>query len=99
MNWVFATNSNFLIPISLQPDGVECLYCKDKRIWKSEFVTWTPFIFFITAWMIVRLTMQCIKYKTYVEFVSEGRRDGSQAVPDIFNKYLKLDKYPFLPFS
>ena len=27
-NWVFATNSNFLIPISLQPDGVGLWYFK-----------------------------------------------------------------------
>ena len=25
-NWVFATNSNILIPISLQPDGVNLKY-------------------------------------------------------------------------
>ena len=27
-NWVLATNSNFLIPISLQPDGVNLWYFK-----------------------------------------------------------------------
>ena len=27
-NWVFATNSDFLIPISLQPDGVNLQYFK-----------------------------------------------------------------------
>ena len=27
-NWVFATNSNSIIPISLQPDGVDLTYFK-----------------------------------------------------------------------
>ena len=30
MNWVCATNSNFIIPISLQSDGAKTILCKDK---------------------------------------------------------------------
>ena len=51
MNWVFATKSNCLMPISLQRDGVNLgffklrlfdiqnsLGCKDARIRKSDFL-------------------------------------------------------------
>ena len=44
----FATNSNFLIPISLQPDGVD-LYCKDIRVKKSKFVAKTQFFWAVIA--------------------------------------------------
>ena len=50
MNWVFATKSNCLMPISLQRDGVNLAFfklrlfdiqnslgCKDARIRKSDF--------------------------------------------------------------
>ena len=35
-NWVFATNSNFLIPKSLQPDGVILWYFKLIDIWSNR---------------------------------------------------------------
>ena len=54
MNWVFATKSNCLMPISLQRDGVNLeffklrlfdiqnsLGCKDARIRKSDFLAKT----------------------------------------------------------
>ena len=39
-NWVFVTTSNFLIPKSLQPDGVNLSYF--KLIWfdLTEFIDW-----------------------------------------------------------
>ena len=56
-NEFFATNSNLLIPISLQPCGVNLLIfqlklfdlrdlgCKDKGIRKSEFVPKTNYLY------------------------------------------------------
>ena len=37
-NWVFATNSNLLIPISLQPDGVGLYYFKLTLFDLTEFI-------------------------------------------------------------
>ena len=39
-NWVFATNSNFLIPISLQPDGVGLWYFKLTLFDLKEIIVW-----------------------------------------------------------
>ena len=35
-NWVFATNSNFVIPISLQPDGVNGVIFQTEIIWSNR---------------------------------------------------------------
>ena len=40
MNWVFATNSNLLIPISLQPDVVNLWYFKLRLFDLTEFIVW-----------------------------------------------------------
>ena len=37
-NWVFATNSNFQIPISLHPDSVKRLYFKLRLFELTEFI-------------------------------------------------------------
>ena len=39
-NWVFASNSDFLIPISLQTDGVNPWYFKLRSFDLTEFVVW-----------------------------------------------------------
>ena len=39
-NWVFATNSNSIIPISLQPDGVDLWYFKLKLFGLKWFIDW-----------------------------------------------------------
>ena len=39
-NWVFAMNSNFLISISLQPDGVNLRYVNLRLIDLTEFIVW-----------------------------------------------------------
>ena len=39
-NWVFATNSNELIPISLQHDGVNLWYLKLRFFDQTKFVVW-----------------------------------------------------------
>ena len=39
-NWVFATNSNALIPISLQHDGVNLWYLKLRFFDQTKFVVW-----------------------------------------------------------
>ena len=39
-NWVFATNSNFLIPISRQPDGGNPWYFKLRLFDLTEFIFW-----------------------------------------------------------
>ena len=39
-NWVFATNSNSIIPISLQPDGVDLWYFKLKLFGLKWFIVW-----------------------------------------------------------
>ena len=39
-NWVFATNSNFLIPISLQPGGVGLWHFKLRLFDLTEFKVW-----------------------------------------------------------
>ena len=36
--WVFATNSNFLIPIFLQPDGINLWYFKFRLLDLTEFI-------------------------------------------------------------
>ena len=37
-NWVFATTSNFVIPISYQPDGVYLRYFKLRLFESTEFI-------------------------------------------------------------
>ena len=39
-NWVYATSSNFLIPLSLQLDGVSLLYIKLRLFNLTEFIVW-----------------------------------------------------------
>ena len=39
-NWVFATNLNFLTPISLQPDGVNLWYFKLRLFDLTELIVW-----------------------------------------------------------
>ena len=39
-NGVFATNSNFLIPISLQPNGVHRWYFKLRLFDVTKFIVW-----------------------------------------------------------
>ena len=39
-NWVFATNSNMLIPMSLQPDGVCLWYFKLRILDLTVFIVW-----------------------------------------------------------
>ena len=39
-NWVFATNLNFLTPISLQPDGVLLWYFKLRLFDLPELIGW-----------------------------------------------------------
>ena len=39
-NWVFATNSNFLIPISFQPYSVNLWYFKFRFFYPTEFKVW-----------------------------------------------------------
>ena len=39
-NWVFTKNSNFLIPISLQPDAVNRWYFKLRLFDLTEFKVW-----------------------------------------------------------
>ena len=43
-NWVFATNSDILIPISLEPNDVDLWYCKDIGIRQFAFVAKTQFL-------------------------------------------------------
>ena len=38
-NWVFTTNSNFLIPISLQSDGVDLWYFKIEIFWSNIMIS------------------------------------------------------------
>ena len=40
LNWVFATNSDILIPISLQLDGVNRWYFKLRIFDLMEFIVW-----------------------------------------------------------
>ena len=67
-NWVFATNSNFLISMSLKPHGVNLWYFKLRLfdptefiVWKSEFVTKTYFLFDQKIKIILKLTNKKIK--------------------------------------
>ena len=39
-NWVFTINWNFLIPISLQPDGEHLWYFKFRLFNLTEFIAW-----------------------------------------------------------
>ena len=39
-NWVFATNSDFLIPISLRPDVVDLRYFKVRTLFDQITVVW-----------------------------------------------------------
>ena len=39
-NWVFATNSNFLIPKSVQPNSVNLRYFKLRFFDPTEFIVW-----------------------------------------------------------
>ena len=40
-NWVFVTNSNVLIPLSFQPDGVVALWYFKLRLFDLiEFIVW-----------------------------------------------------------
>jgi len=39
-NWVFATKSNFRIPISLQPDDENLSYVKVRLFNLTEFMVW-----------------------------------------------------------
>ena len=39
-NWVFATNSTFLIPISLQPDNLNLWYFKLTLFNPTAFIVW-----------------------------------------------------------
>jgi len=39
-NWVFATNSNLLIPISLQPDGANLWYFKLRLFYLKVLIVW-----------------------------------------------------------
>ena len=47
-NWVFATNSNFLIPISLQSDGVNLYYFKLRLSDITEFIVWNIYLRYST---------------------------------------------------
>ena len=38
INWVFETNSDFLIHISLQPDGINLLYFKLRLFDLTDFI-------------------------------------------------------------
>ena len=40
MNWDFDANSNFRIPISLQPDSVNLLYSKLRLFGLIEVIVW-----------------------------------------------------------
>jgi len=40
MNCVFGTNSNILIPISLQPNGIKLWYFKLRLFSLTEFIVW-----------------------------------------------------------
>ena len=40
MNWVLVTNSNFVIHISLQPDGVNLWYFKLRLLDQKELTVW-----------------------------------------------------------
>ena len=39
-NWVFVTNSNYLIPISLQSDDINLCYFKLRLLDLTEFIVW-----------------------------------------------------------
>ena len=43
-NWVFATNSNLLIPLFLPPDGVNLWYFKLRFFYLTKFIVWKTLI-------------------------------------------------------
>ena len=86
MSWVFSKNSNFLIPISLQPDGVNLWYLgyKNTGIRKSEFVAKTQFLW--------KFSILDSLYKGTVGLCSRKKKENWQRL-----SLLKREKVWYLP--